>query len=190
VASCHPLLLCGGAALGSPLGNSSYRRERIHRAAFAAGNFTDWIAGKCKRVIYLGGLVPEGGLSQHLESRENVNRILRGGEVPITTFRASIIVGSGFASFEIIRDLAEKLPVMMTPKWTWTQCQPVAIRNVIAYLTGCLGCRETIGEEFDIGGGFGSRGSSPICQAWRVSVGRRIGTGAGGVGGGCAVLSR
>ena len=123
-----------------------------NREEACARNFRDWIAGKCKRVIYLGGLVPEGGLSHHLESRENVNRILRGGEVPVTTFRASIIVGSGSASFEIIRDLAEKLPVMLMPKWTWTRCQPIAIRNVIGYLTGCLACAETIGEEFDIGG--------------------------------------
>lgn len=122
------------------------------REEACARNFTVWIAGKCKRVIYLGGLVPEGGLSDHLESRENVNRILRGGEAPVTTLRASIIVGSGSASFEIIRDLVEKLPVMLTPKWTRTRCQPVAIRNVIGYLTCCLGCPETEGDEFDIGG--------------------------------------
>lgn len=117
-----------------------------------ARNFTEWVAGTCKRVIYLGGLVPEGKLSDHLESRENVNRILRGSDVPVTTFRASIIVGSGSASFEIIRDLVEKLPAMLTPKWTWTRCQPIAIRNVITYLTSCLGCTETVGEAFDIGG--------------------------------------
>lgn len=122
------------------------------REAACARNFTKWIAGSCKRVIYLGGLVPEGGLSHHLKSRENVNRILREGDVPVTTLRASVIVGSGSASFEIIRDLAEKLPVMLTPKWAWTRCQPIAIRNVIGYLTGCLGSAETIGEDFDIGG--------------------------------------
>lgn len=115
-------------------------------------NFREWLAGSCKRVIYLGGLVPVDELSHHLKSRENVNRILREGVVPVTTLRASIIVGSGSASFEIIRDLAEKLPAMLTPKWTRTRCQPVAIRNVIGYLTGCLGCQETVGGEYDIGG--------------------------------------
>ena len=122
------------------------------REEACARNFMDWISGRCRKVIYLGGLVPEGGLSGHLRSRESVNRILRGGDVPVTTLRASIIVGSGSASFEIIRDLAEKLPVKLTPKWAWTRCQPVAIRNVIGYLTGCLDCVETEGEEFDIGG--------------------------------------
>ncbi|QTN31116.1 DUF2867 domain-containing protein [Akkermansiaceae bacterium] len=118
-----------------------------------AQNFLQWVSFRpCQRIIYLGGLVPEGGLSDHLESRENVNRVLRSGAIPVTTLRASIIVGSGSASFEIVRDLVEKLPVMITPKWTKTRCQPVAIRNVIAYLTGCLESGGTIGEELDIGG--------------------------------------
>ena len=113
-------------------------------------SFAGWI--KAKQVIYLSGLVPEGALSPHLESREAVNRILREGSVPVTTLRASIIVGSGSASFEIIRDLAEKLPFMITPKWTSTRCQPIAIRNVVGYLTGVLGLEEAIGGEYDIGG--------------------------------------
>jgi uncharacterized protein YbjT (DUF2867 family) len=123
------------------------------REEACARNFSRWV-GDCRvgRVIYLGGLVPEGNLSEHLRSRENVNEILRAGKIPVTTFKASIIVGSGSASFEIIRDLAEKLPVMLTPKWTLTRCQPIAIRNVIGYLTGCLGAESTIGGEFDIGG--------------------------------------
>jgi len=74
------------------------------REETCARNFREWVAGSCQRVIYLGGLVPEGVLSHHLESRENVNRILRGGGVPVTTLRASIIVGSGSASFEISGD--------------------------------------------------------------------------------------
>lgn len=118
-----------------------------------ARNFSSWVgASQVHRIIYLGGLVPKDDLSSHLESRENVNRRLRVGDVPVTTFRASIIVGSGSASFEIIRDLAEKLPVMLTPKWTRTRCQPIAIRNVIGYLSGCLNAKETCGGEFDIGG--------------------------------------
>lgn len=123
------------------------------REKSCAENFLKWITSSdCKRIIYLGGLVPEGSLSHHLQSRENVNRLLRSGSIPVTTLRASIIVGSGSASFEIIRDLVEKLPVMVTPKWTLTKCQPIAIRNVIGYLTGCLGKSETSGAELDIGG--------------------------------------
>lgn len=115
-----------------------------------ARRFSEWIMAR--QVIYLSGLVPEGELSPHLASRESVNRILREGAVPVTTLRASIIVGSGSASFEIIRDLAEKLPFMITPKWTATRCQPIAIRNVVGYLTGVLGRAGMIGGEYDIGG--------------------------------------
>lgn len=123
------------------------------REAACARNFTAWLGRTdCRRVIYLGGLVPAGPLSQHLQSRENVNAILRSGRTPVTTLRASIIVGSGSASFEIIRDLAEKLPFMITPRWTATRCQPIAIRNVIGYLTRCLDTPETAGQELDIGG--------------------------------------
>ena len=123
------------------------------REEACAKNFTEWLGrARCERVIYLGGLVPKGELSQHLGSRENVNRILRSSDMEVTTLRASIIVGSGSASFEIIRDLAEKLPVMLTPKWTLTRCQPIGVRNVLGYLTGCLEVEETIGGEFDIGG--------------------------------------
>lgn len=133
-------------SMGAGLGFED--REKV-----CAENFLKWIAGAaCKRVIYLGGLVPEGDLSHHLRSREAVNCVLRCGSVPVTTLRASIIVGSGSASFEIIRDLVEKLPIMITPKWTRTKCQPIAIRNVVGYLTGCLENPETIGEELDIGG--------------------------------------
>jgi uncharacterized protein YbjT (DUF2867 family) len=123
------------------------------REAACARNLVHWLhPGECRRILYLGGLVPEGPLSHHLQSRENVNAILRSGTIPVTTLRASIIVGSGSASFEIIRDLVEKLPFMITPRWTRTRCQPIAIRNVITYLTKCLEAPETTGREFDIGG--------------------------------------
>jgi uncharacterized protein YbjT (DUF2867 family) len=120
------------------------------REARCARRFTEWI--KCKQIIYLSGLIPNGPLSTHLASREAVNTLLREGPLPVTTLRASIIVGSGSASFEIIRDLVEKLPFMITPKWTANRCQPIAIRNVIGYLTGVLGHPEALGGEFDIGG--------------------------------------
>lgn len=106
-----------------------------------------------KRVIYLGGLAAdEGPLSEHLSSRRRVEEILRESGVPLTVLRASIIVGSGSASFEIIRDLAEKLPVLVTPRWVHTHCQPIAIRNVIDYLTAVLKHPETANASYDIGG--------------------------------------
>jgi uncharacterized protein YbjT (DUF2867 family) len=110
-------------------------------------------ATSCKRIIYLGGLVDESAdLSPHLRSRLDVEEVLRSGPAELTTLRASIIVGSGSASFEIVRDLAEKLPVMVAPRWVNTRCQPIAIRNVIEYLTGVLRVPETAGRTYDIGG--------------------------------------
>lgn len=109
--------------------------------------------GGWKRIIYLGGLATaEGPLSEHLASRRTVQEILSQSEVPLTTLRASIIVGSGSASFEIIRDLAEKLPILITPRWVHTHCQPIGIRNVLDYLVAILRHPETMGESYDIGG--------------------------------------
>ncbi len=106
------------------------------------------------RIIYLGGLGETGpGLSQHLSSRREVETLLASTGVPVTVLRAAMIVGSGSASFEILRYLVERLPVMVTPKWVSTLCEPIAVRNVIGYLTGTLTCPETIGQVFDIGGG-------------------------------------
>jgi uncharacterized protein YbjT (DUF2867 family) len=108
-----------------------------------------------KRIIYLGGLGPgpvEHNLSPHLASRHEVGTILQSGQVPVTILRAAMIIGSGSASFEILRYLVERLPVMLAPKWVYTQTQPIAIRNVLNYLTGCLEQNATIGETFDIGG--------------------------------------
>ncbi|MBK1826776.1 SDR family oxidoreductase [Haloferula rosea] len=120
----------------------------------AARNFVGWMdASGCRRVIYLGGL--GGGsdkLSKHLESRRGVEEVLKSGRAAVTVLRASIIVGSGSASFEIVRDLAEKLPVMICPRWVNTRCQPIAIRSVIGYLTGILAVPETENATFDIGG--------------------------------------
>lgn len=105
-----------------------------------------------KQVIYLSGIVNEHHLSKHLASRKNVEKTLSGGRYPLTTLRAGIIVGSGSASFEIIRDLVEKLPVMIAPKWLKTRCQPIAIRNVVEFLAGVLGREETYNRSYDIGG--------------------------------------
>lgn len=105
------------------------------------------------RIVYLGGLGETGAeLSEHLESRREVEAALRSGGVPVTTLRAAMIIGSGSASFEILRYLVERLPVMITPKWVSTECQPIAIRNVLEYLVRCLDSDETTGETIDIGG--------------------------------------
>lgn len=107
---------------------------------------------KCKQVIYLGGIANQDKLSEHLESRRAVEDILKGGSYNTTILRAGIIVGSGSASFEIIRDLVEKLPLMITPKWVNTLCQPIAVNNVIQYLEGVLDNDLTYNNIFDIGG--------------------------------------
>ncbi|NNM24326.1 MAG: SDR family oxidoreductase [Flavobacteriaceae bacterium] len=119
----------------------------------AAHTFNAYIAAtSCKQVIYLGGIANEENLSKHLRSRKNVEEILGEGKAHLTVLRAAIIVGSGSASFEIIRDLCEKLPVMITPKWVKTRCQPIAVRDVINYLMGVLGKAACYDESFDIGG--------------------------------------
>jgi uncharacterized protein YbjT (DUF2867 family) len=105
-----------------------------------------------KQVIYLSGIVNEVTLSKHLTSRKNVETELGKGAYNLTVFRAGIIIGSGSASFEIIRDLVEKLPVMVTPKWLYTKCQPIGISDVITFLSKSLGNPETYNQNFDIGG--------------------------------------
>ncbi len=119
-----------------------------------AENFKNYVGRtKAKQIIYLSGIVnDEDEMSEHLKSRLNVENILRSGSVDVTVLRAGIIVGSGSASFEIIRDLVEKLPVMVAPKWLKSKCQPIAIRNVIALLKGVLDNDAARNETFDIGG--------------------------------------
>ncbi|MEZ5356741.1 MAG: SDR family oxidoreductase [Bryobacteraceae bacterium] len=115
------------------------------RAARAAG---------VGRIVYLGGLGEAGpDLSEHLASRREVEAALASTGVAVTVFRAAMIIGSGSASFEILRYLVERLPVMITPKWVSTPCQPIAVRNVIGYLVGALAEPRTAGEVYDIGGG-------------------------------------
>jgi len=106
----------------------------------------------CKQVIYLTGIVNEKDLSKHLQSRKDVEEELKSDVYALTVLRAGIIIGSGSASFEIIRDLVEKLPVMVAPKWLKTLCQPIAIRNVIEFLTGVMGKESTYNNHFDIAG--------------------------------------
>ena len=121
--------------------------------AQCAQNFSALIEHtQAKQIVYLSGIVNEKSLSKHLASRKNVEDILMQSKVPTTVLRAGIIVGSGSASFEIIRDLCEKLPVMITPKWVQTKSQPIGIRNVMEYLTGVLLHPDCFNERFDIGG--------------------------------------
>ena len=119
----------------------------------AAENFNVYLSKtNCKQVIYLSGIINDENLSKHLNSRKQVEDTLYKGNFNLTVLRAAIIVGSGSSSFEIIRDLCEKLPIMITPKWVKTRCQPIAIRNVIQYLTGVLGKESCYNASFDIGG--------------------------------------
>lgn len=118
-----------------------------------ANNFVSFIKKtNCRQIIYLSGIANAPELSEHLLSRKNVEEILKRSNIPVTILRAGIIVGSGSASFEIIRDLVEKLPVMITPKWLNTKCQPIAIRDVIKFLTGVMLNDKCFGGTFDIGG--------------------------------------
>ncbi|UCF68672.1 MAG: SDR family oxidoreductase [Acidobacteriota bacterium] len=125
------------------------QRDRELAESFAAA------AGRAavSRIIYLGGLGETGkGLSEHLASRREVEVTLAAGTVPVTVLRAAMIIGSGSASFEILRYLVERLPVMVTPRWVQTECQPIAVRDVLHYLVACLDTPETIGATLDIGG--------------------------------------
>jgi uncharacterized protein YbjT (DUF2867 family) len=105
-----------------------------------------------KQIIYLSGITNAEHLSPHLTSRKTVKDVLSKSGIPFTIFEAGIILGSGSASFEIIRNLVEKLPVMVAPRWLNTKCQPIAIRNVIHYLCSCLHNEKTLNKIFEIGG--------------------------------------
>jgi uncharacterized protein YbjT (DUF2867 family) len=118
-----------------------------------AQNFKNLVeATRCKQVIYLSGIVNDHSLSKHLKSRLQVEETLKSKKYALTTFRAGIIVGSGSASFEIIRDIVEKLPVMITPKWLNTKTQPLGIRDVLTYLSGALEKEALYNSSYDIFG--------------------------------------
>lgn len=131
----------------------SYSPKFSELEAASAKNFVGRLENtQAKQIIYLGGLSNETHLSRHLTSRKNVGEILKAGKVPTTILMAGIIIGSGSASFEIIRDLVEKLPIMIAPKWLNQQTQPIAIRDVLTYLTLVLGNPDCMGKSFEIGG--------------------------------------
>ncbi|MHC1703903.1 MAG: NAD(P)H-binding protein [Tenuifilaceae bacterium] len=121
--------------------------------AESANNFKKVISEtNLKHLIYLSGIVNDEKLSKHLSSRKKVEDILSSGKYNFTTLRAGIIIGSGSASFEIIKDLVEKLPIMITPKWVLTKSQPIAVSDVLKYLTLSLFNPQTYNKNFDIGG--------------------------------------
>lgn len=128
--------------------------DYAERDRVAARNFVAAAdAAGVSRVVYLGGLGEERDrLSEHLQSRRDVEHVLQEGSFALTSLRAAIIVGKESASFEMVRQLAVRLPVMVTPRWVDTPCQPIAIDDVIAYLVGVLDEPETAGRTFEIGG--------------------------------------
>ncbi len=131
----------------------SYSQKFSELEAASAKNFAERLENtKAKQIIYLSGLANEAHLSRHLTSRKRVGEILKMGKVPVTILMAGIIIGSGSASFEIIRGLVEKLPVMIAPKWLKQLTQPIAISDVLAYLTLVLGNPACFGQSFEVGG--------------------------------------
>ena len=131
--------------------STSTQYEKIELEA--ARNFRETLdKSKVKHVVYLSGMINEETLSKHLASRKAVEQELEKGKYNFTALRAGIIIGSGSASFEIIRDLVEKLPVMIAPRWLKTRCQPIAIKDVIAFLDKSLMEEKTYSRNFDIGG--------------------------------------
>jgi uncharacterized protein YbjT (DUF2867 family) len=132
----------------------SGNKEFGQRDITAAQNFSQAAAeSSVKRIIYLGGLGdPNSTLSEHLRSRQETGMALRQFGVPVTEFRAGMIVGSGSLSFEMVRNLTERLPVMIAPRWVYSRTQPIAIRDVLNYLISALNVPESAGQTIEIGG--------------------------------------
>lgn len=128
--------------------------EFSQRDKEAAHNFARAAAEKnVSQIIYLGGLGdPESNLSEHLRSRQETGAALRQFNVPVTEFRAGMVVGSGSLSFEMLRHLTERLPAMIAPRWVFTKTQPIAVRDVLNYLTSALETPESKGAIVEIGG--------------------------------------
>ncbi|MGW0654084.1 SDR family oxidoreductase [Streptomyces umbrinus] len=136
------------------LGTGKGFEETDRRAARTFGERA--LAAGVRRIVYLGGLtpagVPEEELSPHLRSRAEVGRVLLDSGVPTTVLRAAVIIGSGSASFEMLRYLTERLPVMVTPSWVRTRIQPIAVRDVLRMLVGAARMPDDVSRAFDIGG--------------------------------------
>jgi uncharacterized protein YbjT (DUF2867 family) len=133
------------------IGSGSSFREADLLAATNTAEAAD--AAGVGRIVYLGGLVPEGeSASPHLASRAEVGQVLLDGPVPALVLQAGVIIGSGSASFEMLRYLTERLPIMVTPKWVSSRVQPIAVRDVLTYLVGCLEVPEGVNRRFDVAG--------------------------------------
>jgi uncharacterized protein YbjT (DUF2867 family) len=146
--------------------------ERDRRAARNFVRAAD--AAGVERAVYLGGLGEERDrLSKHLRSRREVEFILTSGEFELTTLRAAIIVGAGSASFDMVHQLAVRLPVMVTPRWVDTECQPIAIDDVVRYLVGLLDEPETAGRTFEIGGPDVMTYREVLARTAEIATGRR-----------------
>ncbi len=131
----------------SDIGNFATHEKQV------AENFVSALkATRVQQIIYLSGIVGQEKLSRHLHSRLTVEEILKSSGIPFTILRSSIIVGAGSASFEIIRDLVEKLPVMIAPRWVKSLCQPIAVADVLFYLSSVLLNDRCLNRVFDIGG--------------------------------------
>jgi len=143
--------------------------DALHYLVHTIGGSSDWIeqdrlaaenvrdqaaAAGVRRIVYLGGLGDDATeqLSPHLASRHEVGRVLADGPVPVTELRAAVIIGSGSASFEMLRYLVDVLPVMVTPKWVETRCQPIAVRDVLRYLVGVLAEPRAANRILEVGG--------------------------------------
>jgi uncharacterized protein YbjT (DUF2867 family) len=136
-------------------GNGKNAKSDFHqRDIVAASNFSQAAkAANLEQMIYLGGLGdPDADLSQHLKSRQDTGKFLSEAGVPVTEFRAAIIVGPGSISFEMVRYLTERIPIMICPRWVFTRVQPIAIRDVLAYLISALEIPESRGQVIEIGG--------------------------------------
>jgi uncharacterized protein YbjT (DUF2867 family) len=145
-----PLGIDGAYYLVHSMSNSKDYEEL---ESTSAKNFREYLKEtKIKHLVYLSGIINNKQLSKHLQSRKNVEKELSKGNYHFTTLRAGIIIGSGSASFEIIRDLVEKLPIMITPKWLKTKCQPIAIADVITLLSKSIFNSKVYDKSFDIAG--------------------------------------
>ncbi|GIF17968.1 uncharacterized protein YbjT (DUF2867 family) [Actinoplanes tereljensis] len=144
------------------------------RDADAARSFTEAAAAaQVERIIYLGGLgAGDGKLSAHLRSRREVEKILKSGPVPVTVLRAAVVIGRGGISWEITRQLAGRLPAMVTPRWVRTRTQPIALRDAVRYLVGVLEPVEARGRTYEIGGPEVLRYVDMLQRAARIQGGR------------------
>lgn len=150
-------------------GDFAARDRRAARNFSLAAN-----AAGIERIVYLSGLGSDADeLSSHLASRREVETILAAGTADVTVLRAAVIVGDGSASFRMVRQLATRLPVMITPQWIKTPCQPIAIDDVVAYCLAVLERPETAGETYEIGGSDVLTYREMLTKTAEIATGRR-----------------